>query len=597
MNAASPSASSSATCPRVRASASVRASAASRSSSRPRRRASGSSGPRSQTMSAAVRSASVAVMGRHYPAVRRGRRGRSRPATQPATDLYSLWCMTSARAVKPERSKKFFASRAPGSAKASMPMQPSRRAERDDQIGDRLAHPHRPRLRLDEQIADHSEPGAVTQRLDLDRAEPDDRAVDRAHDDRRIVAPEQRGERLLERLGPGFARRPQRPAALLAHLGAQRARQSTSTGRSDGSAARAGSTGRLAGELFDLAENRAALPVCRLVRVDRLELVGAQPDEALHDLRRRQRVVARDRQVRAARSVVVAEWTTVGLARPDVDLGRGHGARGRRGGAAGASAGAAPVAGGRGRRRGRRRARATPRRRRRSDEPRRPSARRRASATVRSTRSRTIGGPNAIATCPRLRAVVTRCCTSSWRRSISARPRATNMSTNCGAVSFKNKPTPIGAYSSNSSVRSIRSGFSVMAVRSILARRPIVATSVPVIFELDRRGLGLGCRSLGTSSGGADERRRGRSRRRLGDRQTHPRGPLAVAHVRRFAAGGLDRGLDDGPVEQRVRSCTTPSASMTAVIPEIAACTTGRPVSAARIWPIATCWAELADRR
>ena len=69
-------------------------------------------------------------------------------------------------------------------------------------------------------------------------------------------------------------------------------------------------------------------------------------------------------------------------------------------------------------------------------------------------------------------AVVTRCCTSSWRRSISARPRDTNMSTNCGAVSFKKRPTPIGAYSSSSSVRSIRSGFSVMAVRSILARRP-----------------------------------------------------------------------------------------------------------------------------
>ena len=36
---------------------------------------------------------------------------------------------------------------------------------------------------------------------------------------------------------------------------------------------------------------------------------------------------------------------------------------------------------------------------------------------------------------------------------------------------------------------------------------------------------------------------------------------------------------------------------MTAVIPEIAACTTGRPVSAARICPIATCCAEFADRR
>ena len=42
--------------------------------------------------------------------------------------------------------------------------------------------------------------------------------------------------------------------------------------------------------------------------------------------------------------------------------------------------------------------------------------------------------------------------------------------------------------------------------------------------------------------------------------------------------------------------CTTPLASMTAEIPEIAACTRGRPVSAARICPIATCWAEFAER-
>ena len=45
-----------------------------------------------------------------------------------------------------------------------------------------------------------------------------------------------------------------------------------------------------------------------------------------------------------------------------------------------------------------------------------------------------------------------------------------------------------------------------------------------------------------------------------------------------------------------VRWCTTPLASMIAEMPEIAACTTGRPVSAARICPIATCWAEFADR-
>ena len=43
--------------------------------------------------------------------------GRGHGPTLPSRlRAHSLWCMTSARAVKPERSKKFFASRAPGSA-------------------------------------------------------------------------------------------------------------------------------------------------------------------------------------------------------------------------------------------------------------------------------------------------------------------------------------------------------------------------------------------------------------------------------------------------------------------------------------------------
>ena len=46
-----------------------------------------------------------------------------------------------------------------------------------------------------------------------------------------------------------------------------------------------------------------------------------------------------------------------------------------------------------------------------------------------------------------------------------------------------------------------------------------------------------------------------------------------------------------------VWACSRPLASMSAEMPEIAACTTGRPVSAARIWPIATCCAEFAERR
>ena len=36
---------------------------------------------------------------------------------------------------------------------------------------------------------------------------------------------------------------------------------------------------------------------------------------------------------------------------------------------------------------------------------------------------------------------------------------------------------------------------------------------------------------------------------------------------------------------------------MTAVMPEIDACSTGRPTAAALIWLSATCWAEFGDRR
>src|SRR4051794_7961707 len=44
-----------------------------------------------------------------------------------------------------------------------------RGAELDDEIGDRLPHSHCPCFSFYEQVADHTEAGAVAQRLDLDR--------------------------------------------------------------------------------------------------------------------------------------------------------------------------------------------------------------------------------------------------------------------------------------------------------------------------------------------------------------------------------------------------------------------------------------------
>ena len=66
----------------------------------------------------------------------------------------------------------------------------------------------------------------------------------------------------------------------------------------------------------------------------------------------------------------------------------------------------------------------------------------------------------------------------------------------------------------------------------------------------------------------------------------------------RLTAHRGDPSADDLVAEQ-LASCgwTSPSASMTAVMPEIDAWRTGRPIAAALIWLSATCWAEFGDRR
>ena len=245
----------------------------------------------------AVRSASVAVMGRHYPAVAARRRaGRQ-----------SLWCMMSARAVNPDRSKKFFAAWAPGSAYASIPMQPA--SEQNSTIESAIDSPT-PTARclgFDVEVADHAQASAVAQRLELDGSEPDDAAVDRAHHDRGVVAVEQRA-RALPRAAPDVIRASPRAGRRVACAICR-------GGRARAGRARAGRTGQprgqaplreLPGELFDLAENGAALPVRRLVGVDGVELRGRQADEALHHLRCGQCVVPGDRQRRHARARPVA---------------------------------------------------------------------------------------------------------------------------------------------------------------------------------------------------------------------------------------------------------------------------------------------------
>ena len=79
-------------------------------------------------------------------------------------------------------------------------------------------------------------------------------------------------------------------------------------------------------------------------------------------------------------------------------------------------------------------------------------------ASSRFTRLRTFGSPNASATWPVLRTVVTWRPICSWRRSTSARPRATNVSTTLGAASSTYRPAPSGANNTTSMARSMARG-------------------------------------------------------------------------------------------------------------------------------------------
>ena len=120
--------------------------------------------------------------------------------------------MVRARAVNPWVSKKFLAARCPGSAAASMPMQPRGAAVLDQRVDHRLPDADLARRFLDEQIGDHAEARTGAQRLDHDGAEADDDVVDGADRQQRVVAREQRAVGVVERFGPRLAFEPERAA-------------------------------------------------------------------------------------------------------------------------------------------------------------------------------------------------------------------------------------------------------------------------------------------------------------------------------------------------------------------------------------------------
>jgi len=182
--------------------------------------------------------------------------------------------MTSARAVKPDSSKKFFVARCPGSARASIPVQ--RRVAQNATMSPAMTSPTPTErgARLDEEVEDPAERLAVPEALECDHAEADDGLVQRPDDDQRVVTVDERSVGALERLGNCFTCRPE-CAALHGHeLVTPRARPARrSAGRPrrwrDGCPPL---NARSAGELLDLVQDRAPGAVRLLVRAHRVEL-------------------------------------------------------------------------------------------------------------------------------------------------------------------------------------------------------------------------------------------------------------------------------------------------------------------------------------
>ena len=103
--------------------------------------------------------------------------------------------MVRLRAVKWCSSKKFFVARWPGSARPSIPMQLPCGAEPDEIVDDRLADADLACRLLDEEVGHHAQAIAGPQPFDEGGAEAEHVVVDRADDDQRVVARDQRAVR------------------------------------------------------------------------------------------------------------------------------------------------------------------------------------------------------------------------------------------------------------------------------------------------------------------------------------------------------------------------------------------------------------------
>ena len=516
------------------ASSSAFASAAASSCSRPASSGAGSSGPRSQTMSSAVRS--VAVMPGSYsrrardrlPIARSVHHQEARGEAGPLEEVLRL-------AMAGQRGR--VDTRASGLG-----------AERDQLLDEQLPHPDRPASGSHVDLVDHAEPGAVAQHLDHARSRSR-RSCSSSVPTSTVASSsvEQRRERGAERLGPRLARRPERAAALLraAPRGARRASSATRA-RSASVATRASSTARSYAEIWSILPRIVRRLRCAPSYVaHRVQLVGRETREPFHHLRRRQRVVARGSA--ATRRPEPSRWRRGRRCARAVRVGcavrRGRARSGRR------------CRGRLHRRRfGRRRSRRGTTAR--ADARCRPRARPAGAPSARRTSSRPgrCSSPSSCAAAPapggdrsrrgRARRTCSRRsgpCPSGTGRRRSARTRAPRASARCG---------PCGR--SCDALQTSGSRDAVSYVRLRLRRRPVRRHRL-VLRDPAADGQGW------SSAGGPESMnrrppaasQRDRRARRADAERARPDHPFAVADVRRLAGRGGHRRLEHRPLEER----------------------------------------------
>ena len=447
-------------------------------------------------------------------------------------------------------------------------------------VRDRLPHPDRAGLGLDVQLVDHAEPRAVAQGLDLDDAVADDASSIVPTTTHASSRSSSAAKRVVERLrrAPRASPTARRPR-IVAQLGPQRPRERRRARRG-----RRRSPARAALH----ASTRRAVRSCR----ESCGAGGARPRRRAPRRARRaraRRAVRRPATPTARRSRGSAARRAAGASSSASATG-GDAARAPDPGARGAGAGCG--AGGDGRGLG-----APP-----------IGCVERSSALPRSVvdlrldalaQHRHAERDRDLADAPRGRDV--RCCTSSG----AGRPRRGHASRTCSRRradvlrrTARRRSARTRAPRRTRSMRSrsdARRFGSCGLARRLGRRRPVRQSRSPRSAsrsETSRRPAGS---SLRTAPGDAERARR-RPRPRTITMQpnvTHsPYRTYGVSPVVAATVVSTHRA-----VEQPVRRAPRRRRRSTAVMPEIAACTTGRPVSAARICPIARCWAEFADRR